>query len=65
VGSNQVVASGFTNTDGFVRLEALSDTPLRLVVPYFGKFWNLSGGRGGEQRFSLLLPPGNQPGLIP
>ncbi|CAG0936827.1 hypothetical protein TFLX_05721 [Thermoflexales bacterium] len=65
VGSNQVVASGFTNTDGFVRLEALSDTPLRLVVPYFGKFWNVAGGRGGEQTFSLLLPPGNQPGLIP
>lgn len=65
VGTNEVVASGLTNAEGFVRLEALSDTSLRLVVPYFGKFWNLSGGRGGEQRFSLLLPPGNGPGLIP
>lgn len=65
VGSNEVVASGFTNAEGFVRLEVLSDVPVRLVVPYFGKFWNLSMGRAGEQRFSLLLPPGNGPGLIP
>ncbi len=65
VGTNEVVASGLTNAEGFVRLEALSDASLRLVVPYFGKFWNLSGGRAGEQRFSLLLPPGNGPGLIP
>lgn len=65
VGTNQVIASGFTNAEGFVRLEALTDTPVRLVVPYFGKFWNIAGGRAGEQAFSLLLPPGNQPGLIP
>ena len=65
IGTNQVVASGFTNEEGFVRLEALADEPLRLVVPYFGKFWNVSVGRGGEASFSLLLAPGNQPGLIP
>lgn len=65
VGSNEVVRSGVTNAEGFVRLEVLTDAPVRLVVPYFGKFWNLSGGRGGEQRFSLLLTPGNGPGLIP
>jgi hypothetical protein len=65
VGTNQVVASGFTNAEGFVRLEALSAAPLRLVVPYFGKVWDVSSGRGAEARFTLLLPPGNQPGLIP
>jgi hypothetical protein len=65
VGTNQVIASGFTNAEGFVHLEALTDTPVRLVVPYFGKFWTLTSNRGGKQAFSLLLPPGNQPGLIP
>jgi hypothetical protein len=65
VGTNQVVASGFTNAEGFVHLEALSTVSLRLVVPYFGKVWDVSAGRGAEARFTLILPPGNQPGLIP
>ncbi len=64
-GTNEVVASGFTNSEGFIRLEALSDMPVRLVVPYFGKFWDISSGGGAEPRFTLILPPGNQPGLIP
>ncbi len=64
-GTNEVVASGFTNDEGFIRLETLSDAPVRLVVPYFGKFWDISSGGGAEPRFTLILPPGNQPGLIP
>jgi len=62
--TNEVLESGFTNTDGFVQLEALSDGPVRLIVPYFGKFWDVSSG-GAEPHFTLILPPGNQPGLIP
>jgi hypothetical protein len=65
IGTNEVIASGYTNGEGFVHLEALTDAQVRLVVPYFGKFWNLSGGHATEQRFSLLIPPANQPGLIP
>jgi len=65
VGTNEVVASGFTNSEGFVRLEALTNAPLRLVVPYFGKFWTLSASTRGESSFSLLIPPANVPGLIP
>ncbi len=65
VGTNEVIASGSTNSEGFVRLEALSNVPLRLVVPYFGKFWNVSAGSRGESSFSLLIPPANVPGLIP
>jgi hypothetical protein len=64
VGTNEIIASGFTNREGYVRLETLSDSPVRLVVPYFGKYWDVSNGRA-EQRFTLILPPGNQPGLIP
>jgi hypothetical protein len=63
--TNEILASGFTNSDGFIRLQTVSDAPVRLVVPYFGKFWDLSSGGGTEQRFTLILPPGNQPGLIP
>jgi hypothetical protein len=65
VGTNEVIASGYTNSEGFVSLETLTDTQVRLVVPYFGKFWNLNSGQTAEQRFSLLIPPANQPGLIP
>lgn len=63
--TNEIIASGFTNTEGFIRLQTLSDGPVRLVVPYFGKFWDISSGGGAEPRFTLILPPGNQPGLIP
>jgi hypothetical protein len=63
--TNEILASGFTNSEGFLRLQAVSDAPVRLVVPYFGKFWEVSSGSGAEPRFTLLLPPGNQPGLIP
>lgn len=65
IGTNEVIASGYTNSEGFIRLETVSDVPVRLVVPYFGKFWDISGGSGSQPRFTLILPPGNQPGLIP
>jgi hypothetical protein len=65
ISTNEIVASGFTNTEGFIRLQTLADGPVRLVVPYFGKFWDISSGGGVEPRFTLILPPGNQPGLIP
>ncbi len=65
IGTNEVIASGYTNAEGFVRLEAMTDAPVRLVVPYFGKFWDIPAGRGAEPRLTLILAPGNQPGLIP
>lgn len=65
VGTNEVVASGYTNSEGFIRLETLTDAQVRLVVPYFSKFWDIPTGRGAEPRFTLVIPPGNQPGLIP
>jgi hypothetical protein len=61
VGTNQVVATGFTNNDGYVHVQAMTDAPVRLVVPYFGKFWDVTG----DQHMTLLIPAGNQPGLIP
>ena len=67
VSTNQVVAQAFTDLRGFARLELVSDEPLRVVVPYFGSVWDVPGNRngGGDVDFTLLLQPGNQPGLIP
>ena len=40
--------------------------PVRVVVPYFGKVWDIPNSRhGGNVHFTHLLTPGNQPGLIP
>ncbi len=61
VGTNQVIASGYTNGDGYVHVEAMTDAPVRLVVPYFSKFWDVTG----DQHITLLIPAGNQPSLIP
>lgn len=62
--TNQVVASGLTNTEGYVRLEATGTAPLRLVVPYFNRFWDITPTTSGT-RLTLLLPPTNRPALIP
>jgi hypothetical protein len=66
VGDNRVLAQTFTDRQGHAQLTLTTSDDIRVVVPYFGKVWELSGGRrGGAQNFTLLLKPGNQPGLIP
>jgi hypothetical protein len=66
IGSNQAVTQAFTDSSGYAQLQVLTASPARVVVPYFGKFWDLPQGRaGGSVRFTLLLTPGTQPGLIP
>lgn len=61
--TNQVIGSGFTDSRGYVRLETVTLTPVRLVVPYFGESWDVRAQ--GDSAFTLLLDPANQPGLIP
>jgi hypothetical protein len=65
--TNRVIASGFTDARGYVSFEIVTDEPAQIVVPYFGETWQLQ--RGGSSTtapaFTLLLTPGNQPGLIP
>ena len=64
--TNRVIASGFTDARGYVAFELVTDTPARIVVPYFGKTWELQrGGNSAAPAYTLLLTPGNQPGLIP
>lgn len=66
VGTNRVVTQAFTDSSGFAQLQVVTSAQTRVVVPYFGKVWELPNSRrGGTVRFTLLLTPGNRPGLIP
>lgn len=66
VGTNRVIAQGFTDSSGIAQIELLLDSDTRVVVPYFGRVWNLPRSRSGNLApFTLLLTPGNQPSLIP
>lgn len=62
--TNRIIASGFTDARGYAAFEIVSDAPVQLVVPYFGESWPLQRS-GAASAFTLLLTPGNQPGLIP
>jgi len=64
--TNRVIASGFTDERGYVAFEVVTDAPAQIVVPYFGKTWQVQrGGNNAAPAYTLLLTPGNQPGLIP
>jgi hypothetical protein len=64
--TNRIVASGFTDERGYVTFEVVTDAPAQIVVPYFGRAWTLQrGGNSAAPAYTLLLTPGNQPGLIP
>lgn len=64
--TNNVLAHAFSDEQGFVQLEAATNSTLQLVVPYFGQSWTVQPRTSGvAQTFTLLLSPGNQPGLIP
>lgn len=66
VNTNRVIASGFTDERGYVSFEVVTDAAAQVVVPYFGETWQLQrGGNNAAPAFTLLLTPGNQPGLIP
>jgi hypothetical protein len=66
VGSNHVIAQAFTDAQGYAQLQVVTSAQARVVAPYFGRVWEVPRGRGGGQvSFTLLLQPGNQPGLIP
>jgi hypothetical protein len=66
VGTNRALAQAFTDVSGYVQLQVISTAEVRLVVPYFGRVYPIPAGRrASEARFTLLLTPGNQPGLIP
>jgi len=64
--SNRVIASGYTDARGYIDFELVTDVPARIVVPYFGETWELErGNTNSRPAHTLILTPGNQPGLIP
>ncbi len=66
VGANNVLSHTFTDEQGFAQLQASTNSSVLLVVPYFGESWSVQPRSSGTaQTFTLLLSPGNQPGLIP
>ncbi len=66
IGTNSVISQAFTDAQGFAQLQVVTSAQARVVVPYFGRVWEIPRSRGGGQvAFTLLLQPGNQPGLIP
>ena len=67
VGTNRVIAQAFTDGQGYAQLQVVTSAEARIVVPYFGTVWDIPRSRsgGGQASFTLLLRPGNQPGLIP
>lgn len=66
VATNRMLAQAFTDESGYARIQIQTNARISLVVPYFGQSWDISTGyRGNNSTFTLLLPAGNQPGLIP
>ena len=64
IGSKGRLYFGYTNGDGFASLSATTNSPLRLVVPYFNKFWDIPAA-SNTIHITMLIPPANQPGIIP
>ncbi len=66
VATNRVLAQAFTDESGYARIQTQTNARVSLVVPYFGQSWDVSRRWGGsDSTYTLLLPAGNQPGLIP
>jgi hypothetical protein len=66
VATNRALVQAFTDESGYARIQTQTNAQVSLVVPYFGQSWDVSRRWGsGDSTFTLLLPAGNQPGLIP
>jgi hypothetical protein len=64
-GTNREIAQAYTDGQGYAHLRVVTGNAVRVVVPYFGQVWDIPARSTGESRFTLLLTPGTQPGLIP
>jgi hypothetical protein len=66
VATNRALVQAFTDDSGYARIQTQTNAQVSLVVPYFGQSWDVSRRWGSsDSTFTLLLPAGNQPGLIP
>ena len=66
VATNRAQTQAFTDESGYATIQLQTNAQVSLVIPYFGQSWDVSRRwGGGDATFTLLLPAGNQPGLIP
>ncbi len=61
--TNRELSHGFTGASGSLRFTIATDAPYRVVIP----FLNVAGDfrPGSPAQWTVLIPPGNAPGLIP
>lgn len=64
--TNRMIAQALTDEQGFAQMLVTTSGDMRLVVPYFGEVWTIQHSASARNHhFTLLLEPGNQPGIIP
>jgi hypothetical protein len=65
--SGELLQSGFTDDRGQLNLQAVSRDPLIITIPLLGETLTLNPtlGQTITQRWEVVLPPANQPGVIP
>jgi hypothetical protein len=65
--SGELLQSGFTDERGQLNLQVVSREPITATIPLLGETLNLRPtlGQTVAQRWEVVLPPANQPGVIP
>ena len=65
--SGELLQSGFTDERGQLNLQVVSREPIIATIPLLGETLNLRPtlGQTVAQRWEVVLPPANQPGVIP
>jgi len=61
--SNRALSHGFTGESGTVRFILATERTIRVVIPFLGAAEDFRPGR--PVQWTLLIPPGIAPGLIP
>jgi hypothetical protein len=64
--NGDLLASDFTDSQGSLRLQIMTAHDVIIYIPVLGRSLNVRvSQRNQTQRWQVLLPAGNQPGLIP
>jgi hypothetical protein len=64
--NGDLLASDFTDSQGSLRLQIITAHDVIIYIPVLGQSLNIRvSQRNQTRRWQVLLPAGNQPGLIP
>ena len=65
--TGEVLRSGFTDERGGIRFQIVTEDEITAHIPYLGRTFTVRPARGRttEQRWDVLIPPANQPAVIP